>query len=197
MSIPRAPRRLATGGMAELYLALHRSIAGLERIVVIKRILPELGQDQNFITMLLQEARIAATFSHPNIVTIFDVGQVEGTYFIAMEHIDGITLQKAARRAWAVGEAVPMEVALRAIADAAREGRMTDAEALHRKLQPLFKGLFVESNPGPVKALLAQLGLIRNELRLPLVPVEPATEQLMAGLIDSLGLTVAGPAARA
>src|SRR3954452_13880769 len=69
-------RRLATGGMAELFLALHRSVAGFEKLVVIKRILPEMSKDQNFITMLLQEARIAATFSHPNIVTIFDVGQV-------------------------------------------------------------------------------------------------------------------------
>jgi 4-hydroxy-tetrahydrodipicolinate synthase len=57
---------------------------------------------------------------------------------------------------------------------------MREAEAVHRKLGPLFKALFVESNPGPVKALLARMGLIENELRLPLVPVEASTEQLLA-----------------
>ncbi len=90
-------RRLASGGMAELYLALHRSLAGFERLVVIKRILPELGRDQAFITMLLQEARIAATFSHPNIVTTFDVDQAEDEYFIAMEHIHGEDLRSIVR----------------------------------------------------------------------------------------------------
>jgi serine/threonine protein kinase len=65
--------------------------------VVIKRILPEFGRDQEFITMLLQEARIAATFSHPNIVTIFDVAQAEGEYFIAMEHIHGEDLRSIVR----------------------------------------------------------------------------------------------------
>jgi eukaryotic-like serine/threonine-protein kinase len=90
-------RRLAAGGMAELYLALHRSLANFERLVVIKRILPEFGRDQSFITMLLQEARIAATFSHPNIVTTFDVGQAEGEYFIAMEHIHGEDLRSIVR----------------------------------------------------------------------------------------------------
>ena len=90
-------RRLATGGMAELFLALHRSVAGFEKLVVIKRILPEMAKDQGFITMFLQEARIAATFSHPNIVTIFDVGAVDKSYFIAMEHIHGEDLRSVVR----------------------------------------------------------------------------------------------------
>lgn len=82
-------RKLASGGMAELFLALHRSVAGFEKFVVIKRILPQMNQDRQFIDMLLHEARIAATLTHPNIVQTYDVGQVEGTYFIAMEHIEG------------------------------------------------------------------------------------------------------------
>ncbi len=90
-------RRLAQGGMAELFLALHRSMAGFEKLVVIKRILPEMSKDQGFISMFLQEARVAATFSHPNIVTIFDVGQAEGAYFIAMEHIHGEDLRSIVR----------------------------------------------------------------------------------------------------
>jgi serine/threonine protein kinase len=90
-------RRLAAGGMAELFLALHRSVAGFEKLIVIKRILPSMNQDRGFIDMLLHEARIAATLSHPNIVQIFDVGQSEGTFFIAMEHIHGEDIQGIVR----------------------------------------------------------------------------------------------------
>ena len=90
-------RKLAAGGMAELFLALHRSVAGFEKLIVIKRILPSMNQDKGFIDMLLHEARIAATLSHPNIVQIFDVGQIEGTYFIAMEHIHGEDIRSIVR----------------------------------------------------------------------------------------------------
>src|SRR5882762_6926808 len=90
-------RKLAAGGMAELFLALHRSVAGFEKLVVIKRILPSMNQDRGFIDMLMHEARIAATLSHPNIVQIFDVGQVDGTYFIAMEHIHGEDIRSIVR----------------------------------------------------------------------------------------------------
>ena len=83
--------------MAELFLALHRSVAGFEKLIVIKRILPSMNQDKAFIDMLLHEARIAATLSHPNIVQIFDVGQVDGTYFIAMEHIHGEDIRSIVR----------------------------------------------------------------------------------------------------
>ena len=86
-------RKLATGGMAELFLALQKSVAGFEKLLVIKRILPAMNQDRAFIDMLLHEARIAATLSHANIVQIFDVGQVEGTYYIAMEHVHGEDLR--------------------------------------------------------------------------------------------------------
>src|ERR1700691_2673971 len=82
-------RKLAVGGMAELFLAIQRSVAGFEKLIVIKRILPSMTQDRAFIEMLLHEACIAATLSHPNIVQVFDVDQVDGTYFIAMEHVHG------------------------------------------------------------------------------------------------------------
>jgi serine/threonine-protein kinase len=90
-------RKLAAGGMAELFLALQRSVAGFEKLIVIKRILPAMNQDRAFIDMLLHEARIAATLSHPNIVQIFDVGQVDGTFFIAMEHIHGEDIRSIVR----------------------------------------------------------------------------------------------------
>ena len=91
-------RKLATGGMAELFLAIQKSVAGFEKLLVIKRILPSMNQDRAFIEMLLHEARIAATLSHPNIVQIFDVGQYDNQYFIAMEHVHGEDLRSIVRQ---------------------------------------------------------------------------------------------------
>jgi 4-hydroxy-tetrahydrodipicolinate synthase len=84
------------------------------------------------------------------------------------------------------GNVAPRE--MRALCDHARAGRLAEAEQVHRRLGPLFKALFVESNPGPVKYLLAHLGLMRNELRLPLVPVEPATEELVRAAATASGI---------
>ncbi|MBS2018212.1 MAG: serine/threonine protein kinase [Deltaproteobacteria bacterium] len=91
-------RKLATGGMAELFLAIQKSVAGFEKLLVIKRILPSMNQDRAFIEMLLHEARVAATLSHPNIVQIFDVGQTDGQYYIAMEHVHGEDLRSIVRQ---------------------------------------------------------------------------------------------------
>ena len=91
-------RSLAKGGMAELFLALQKSVAGFEKLIVIKRILPSMNTDAAFIEMLLQEARTSATLSHPNIVQIFDVGQTEGLYFIAMEHVHGEDIRSVVRQ---------------------------------------------------------------------------------------------------
>jgi serine/threonine-protein kinase len=91
-------RKLATGGMAELFLAIQKSVAGFEKLLVIKRILPSMNQDRAFIEMLLHEARIAATLSHPNIVQIFDVGQHDNQFYIAMEHVHGEDLRSIVRQ---------------------------------------------------------------------------------------------------
>jgi 4-hydroxy-tetrahydrodipicolinate synthase len=112
---------------------------------------------------------------------------------------DSLTLPMAAVGAAGVisvaGNVAPR--AMRELTDHARTGRMREAEAVHRKLGPLFKALFVESNPGPVKALLARMGLIENELRLPLVPVEPATERLLAEAALAAGIELPAAAAGA
>ena len=75
--------------------------------------------------------------------------------------------------------------------------RLSEAEAIHRSLLPLFKALFIESNPGPVKFLLAAMGLIENELRLPLVPVEPATGKTILEAAQASGITLREPASDA
>lgn len=85
-------RPIATGGMAEIYLARQRAFEGVERTVVLKRILERHAADVEFITMFLDEARLLATLSHPNIAQVFDVGKIEGTYYLAMEYVRGPTL---------------------------------------------------------------------------------------------------------
>lgn len=93
-------RKLATGGMAEVFLARSDGPMGFQKKLVVKRILPHFGEDQNFINMFLSEARLAAELNHPNVVQIFDFGQADGQYYIAMEYIDGPNLRslnKAAR----------------------------------------------------------------------------------------------------
>src|ERR1700753_2151459 len=83
-------RRLAVGGMGEIFLARQTSgVAGFERLVILKSLLPDLAEQRHFVEQFLDEARVAATLNHPNIVAIYEVGLWQGTYFIAMEYIDG------------------------------------------------------------------------------------------------------------
>jgi serine/threonine protein kinase len=83
-------RRLARGGMAEVFLAQQRGLEGFDRRVAVKRILPHLADNPDFVKMFLGEAKLAAQLSHPNIVHIYDFGKVDHDYFIAMEFVDGI-----------------------------------------------------------------------------------------------------------
>ena len=84
--------RLATGGMAEIFVARLKGVAGFEKQVVIKRILPHLVDEDGFVQMFLDEARIAARISHPNVCQVYELGEVDGQYFIAMEYLEGTSL---------------------------------------------------------------------------------------------------------
>lgn len=95
--------KLATGGMAELFLAKAAGPMGFEKTLVLKRILPQLADDPAFLEMFLNEARVVARLEHPNIVQIFDFGQAEGSWFLAMEYIDGPNLRILSKRAQAGG----------------------------------------------------------------------------------------------
>src|SRR5258708_37124955 len=87
-------RRIARGGMAEVFLA-HDLL--LDRPVALKVLFPELSVDRAFVERFRREAKAAANLSHPNIVSIYDWGQGERTYFIVMEYIDGRTLSSMLR----------------------------------------------------------------------------------------------------
>jgi serine/threonine protein kinase len=85
-------KKVARGGMAELFLADYVRRDGFKRKVAIKRILPHLAGNKEFIKMFTREARVAALLQHPNVVQIFDYGKIDNAYFIAMEYIDGKNL---------------------------------------------------------------------------------------------------------
>lgn len=85
-----------------------------------------------------------------------------------------------------VGQLVPR--AMRTLTDAARAGRLDEARKWHDTLAPIFKAAFIESNPAPAKYLLAQMGVVRNELRLPLLPVEPASEKIILEAARAVGI---------
>jgi serine/threonine protein kinase len=86
--------RLATGGMGEVYVAQMGGAAGFEKQVVIKRILPQLANDEQFVRMFLDEARITAQLNHPNICQVFELGELDDEYYIAMEYLEGLPLSR-------------------------------------------------------------------------------------------------------
>lgn len=86
-------RKLASGGMAEVFLAKVSGPLGFQKSLVLKRMLPHLASTEEYVQMFLSEARVQAQLTHPNLVQIFDFGEADGNYFIAMEYVDGVTLR--------------------------------------------------------------------------------------------------------
>jgi len=111
--------KLATGGMAEIYLARQAGLEGFEKLLVVKRILPHLAENDEFVDMFLHEARIAVRLNHPNIVQIFDLGEQGGTFFIAMEYIHGEDVRRTWKQSVTVGNPIPVPLVCRIIMDAA------------------------------------------------------------------------------
>lgn len=87
-----------------------------------------------------------------------------------------------------VGQLVPR--AMRTLSDAARAGRLEEARQVNDRLAGIFKAAFIESNPAPAKFLLSEMGLVRNELRLPLLPVEPASEKVILEAARAAGVAL-------
>jgi serine/threonine protein kinase len=110
---------LATGGMAQIYLARQSGLGAFERHVVLKTILRERATDQRFVTMFLDEAKLAATLNHQNVAQVYEVDQADGAYFMAMEYVHGenarAILETTLRRGWTI----PLELAVMIISGAA------------------------------------------------------------------------------
>ena len=111
--------KLASGGMAEIFLARGASTTGVERYVVLKRILRSRAHDQAFVRMFLDEARLAAQLQHPNIAQVYDIGKLGDSYFFTMEYVHGETVRALLQRSHALRTPIPIGSVLVVIAGAA------------------------------------------------------------------------------
>ncbi|WP_224369231.1 serine/threonine-protein kinase [Hyalangium versicolor] len=138
-------KKLATGGMAEVWLARQSGIEGFAKSVVVKRILPHLAEDREFVEMFRNEALIAANFNHPNIAQVYEFGEANGTYYIAMEFIHGEDLGRVMRKAWSAGQWIARPLAIRIVASACEglfyahsrtDGSGKPLKVVHRDISP-------------------------------------------------------------
>jgi eukaryotic-like serine/threonine-protein kinase len=112
-------RKLATGGMGAVYLARQKGPVGFQKLLVVKRLLPHLSEDDEFLQMFFDEARIAALLNHPNIAQIYEMGDVDGQYYIAMEYVHGEPLGSLLPRASAHPGGFPLGLKCRIVTEAA------------------------------------------------------------------------------
>ncbi|HWN68132.1 MAG TPA: serine/threonine-protein kinase, partial [Haliangium sp.] len=149
--------RLATGGMGEIFLARLQGVAGFEKIVVIKRVLPHLAGEDRFIAMLLDEARIAARLSHPNICQVQELGEVEGEYYIAMEYLEGVTMADLLRRLSKQGQVMDPRVVVAMVTQAC-EGLHAAHELVDRNGQPTN---LVHRDVSPSNVFITTAGMVK------------------------------------
>lgn len=138
--------QLASGGMASIYVARARGVAGFERLVAIKVLHPHLAYEQEFVSMFLDEARLAARIRHMNVVPTLDISDSPGDgYFLVMEYIEGDHLGALLGRAAKKGERLPQPFVCRVLLDAlqglAAAHRLTgengnDLKLVHRDVSP-------------------------------------------------------------
>ncbi len=157
MSVFHPIRRLATGGMAEVFLAMQLGIEGFEKLVVLKQILPHLRQDEDFVQMFLEEARLAAALHHPNIVATLDVHRDEESFFIALEYISGEDLRYILGKLALRKERIPLPIACRMLGDVAAAldyaHTLTDANGRPRGI--------VHRDVGPSNIIVDYQGITR------------------------------------
>jgi serine/threonine-protein kinase len=136
-------RRIAQGGMGEVFLARQTGV--LDRLAILKSLRADLASEREFVDQFLDEARVAATLNHPNIVSIYDVGEWNGTYYIAMEYVPGEDLSKLWYAAAKAGVGLPFQVSVRICCDAAlgldhahkaRDMRGRPLNIVHRDVSP-------------------------------------------------------------
>jgi serine/threonine protein kinase len=137
--------KLATGGMAEIYLARQQNQAGSQDVLVLKRILPHLAEDEHFVTMFRDEADLASKLVHKNVCNVLSFGQYAGTWFIAMEYLHGVPLSRMMTKLSKASKMLDFRVVAGIIIQAceglhaAHEARGTDGNLLgvvHRDVSP-------------------------------------------------------------
>lgn len=166
----RILRQIAQGGMAEIYLASATGIEGFEKLCVLKRILPLLAANQEFVQMFLDEARIAASLLHSNIAQVFDIGSDQGSYYFVMEFLRGKDLRHILQESFTRQSVVPYEHVVTVVTGVcsglhyAHEMRGKDGKPLslvHRDISP--QNIFV-THDGNVK--LCDFGIAKSAAQL-------------------------------
>jgi predicted Ser/Thr protein kinase len=161
-------KKLAAGGMGEIFLAKQQGPAGFEKILVVKKVLSHLTENKEFVELFLGEARLAARMNHRNIVQVFELGEHHGSYFIAMEYVSGRTLRDLIDAAAKKREKLPADVC-RTVAEQICDGasyahNLTDVTGrslniIHRDLNPQNVLL---SYTGDVKII--DFGIAKSEM---------------------------------
>jgi TonB family protein len=149
--------RIATGGMAEVWKARMRGVEGFQKIVAIKKILPHLSDNQDFIEMFVDEAKLAAQLNHNNIIHIYDLGKIATSYYIAMEYVDGHDLKTILKRAQERDQPMGVEVALLV---AAKLAAALDYAHRKRDFEDKEMGL-VHRDVSPQNVLISEEGDIK------------------------------------
>jgi serine/threonine-protein kinase len=160
-------RRIAQGGMAQIFLAVQRGPHGFEKVAVLKVILPELCTNDEFVKMFLDEARIAANLDHNNVVRVYDFGELNGQYYIAMEHLPGEDLSSVLQQSRRSSSPLPIDTVADIVLGAAtglhfahelKDARGRLMNVVHRDVSP---SNIIVTYPGNVK--LVDFGIARAE----------------------------------
>ena len=163
----RLLERLGQGGMAEVFKAKSYGVEGFEKVLVIKRILPELARSQQFVDMFIHEAKLAVRLSHANIVQVFDLGiapvtdpkgtKLPDAYFMAMEFVHGLDLATLLARCRRQQIAIPIEMAVYVCAEVAK-----GLDHAHRRRDEQLKPLgIVHCDVSPQNVLLSYEGEVK------------------------------------
>jgi serine/threonine protein kinase len=149
--------RISVGGMAEVFKAKSYGVEGFEKIIAIKRILPTMGEDRDFIKMFIDEAKIAGQLAHANICQIFELGRIDGSHFIAMEYIWGKDLLQIQNRLRKIKQPMPIAMACFTIAKV-----LEGLDYAHRKRDPLGRPLeIVHRDCSPQNVLVSYEGEVK------------------------------------
>lgn len=157
--------RVAVGGMAEVFRAKRRGVEGFEKVVAVKRILPHLSSNKDFVEMFIDEAKMVASLSHPNIAQIFDLGKIDDSYYIAMEFVEGrdlrTILSRAREQETRLGVDLAALIAARvgAALEYAHRHRDDEGNELHIVHRDVSPQNILVSNEGEVK--LVDFGIAR------------------------------------
>lgn len=149
--------KLATGGMGEVYRAAAVGTAGFAKPLAIKRILPHLAEQQDFVNMLIDEAKISSSLTHPNILQVLDLGKHQGLYFIAMEFVAGQPLNRVLGSALRNQVRLPLEFCWQVIMEA-----LKGLAFAHEKTDALGRSMgIIHRDISPQNILIGYDGTVR------------------------------------